>query len=538
MLKFMKRVARLALAIALVGLSATQVSAKEYTGDKTTLSTGTEITRIGGQDRYETAVKISESTTFDSKTAILASGENFPDAVCSAALAKTTNAPVLLTEATSIPANTLAELKKLGITTVYILGGKGVVSENIESQLKDIGVTTINRLGGQDRYETSVQLAKYATGVDSENSTVFIVNSDSYTDALSVAPIAGMYKFPILLTEQGVLSDSVKAYLSQHPNIVNTYVMGGTDLVSDSVVSQLPGKVQRILGRDKYTRNATIVEDFCVNAQVAKSPMDRTRLFVASGEGFADALGITSLAGREGNPIILVNADNLSGDIRRVVPEIINDVDENYVIGQQGSVSDKGLTNLYATIDNSTSVGATGANVTKKVTEIVASIIKPEMTDVQKEFAIFDYLTKNVKYDNTLKIAASYKAEGAILDNLAVCQGYAEAFQLLGKKAGLVVEIRQGHNGSAGHAWNVVKLDNDWYNVDTTFSASWYADCESNKSMTDISYYRYFNFTDVQRNLDGISFDKSIMYKGLSLPIDCSATKLDYDNYIALYPKQ
>lgn len=66
-----------------------------------------------------------------------------------------------------------------------------------------------------------------------------------------------------------------------------------------------------------------------------------------------------------------------------------------------------------------------------------------------------------------------------------VCEGYAKAFQLLLNAIGIECNYVVGNGANVGHAWNQVKLDGDWYNVDLTWN-----DTRNNSS------HRYFNVTD------------------------------------------
>lgn len=95
-----------------------------------------------------------------------------------------------------------------------------------------------------------------------------------------------------------------------------------------------------------------------------------------------------------------------------------------------------------------------------------------------QELAAHDWILLNCKYDwdnywaNTIP-SVSYSAEGVFVEGTAVCQGYAEAFQLcmdiLGIPCIMVSGDAKGAKGWQGHAWNAVQLEGEWYMVDTTF---------------------------------------------------------------------
>lgn len=109
---------------------------------------------------------------------------------------------------------------------------------------------------------------------------------------------------------------------------------------------------------------------------------------------------------------------------------------------------------------------------------IAAQIIDASMSDYEKVKAIHDYLVIHVNYDNenlennTLPEEA-FTAEGALLKNSAVCEGYAKAFSYLCKKAGLQAELVYGtardNTHEEYHAWNQVCVNSLWYNIDVTW---------------------------------------------------------------------
>ena len=109
----------------------------------------------------------------------------------------------------------------------------------------------------------------------------------------------------------------------------------------------------------------------------------------------------------------------------------------------------------------------------QKAEEIVADVVTADMSDYDIAKALHDYLVLHCAYDydnyrNHTIPAASYTANGALLDGVAVCSGYAKAYEALLTAAGIPCETISGYaNGS--HAWNLVQIDGAWYHVDTTW---------------------------------------------------------------------
>ncbi|MBR3756638.1 MAG: hypothetical protein IKK48_05955, partial [Firmicutes bacterium] len=122
----------------------------------------------------------------------------------------------------------------------------------------------------------------------------------------------------------------------------------------------------------------------------------------------------------------------------------------------------------------------TTAKQEKELDEAVARVldeihISDEMGDYDKVCAIYDYICHHVTYDYDHLGNESYKlqytAYAALMHGTSVCQGYANLFYRLAKEAGLSARIVRGWQTSTGgaHAWNIVKLGDQYYNLDATW---------------------------------------------------------------------
>lgn len=103
--------------------------------------------------------------------------------------------------------------------------------------------------------------------------------------------------------------------------------------------------------------------------------------------------------------------------------------------------------------------------VENKAKEIVENIIIDEMSEIEKEAAIHEYIVNNIEYSEKMR---SQKVDGyySIIENQGVCGDYAEAMAILGTVAGLdVIEVN-----SSTHAWNIIKIDEEYYHVDTLWN--------------------------------------------------------------------
>ncbi|MCG1024851.1 cell wall-binding repeat-containing protein [Dehalobacter sp.] len=247
--------------------------------------------RLAGPDRYTTSVEIAKSGWNTSYYAILVSGENFPDAICAAPLASKYNAPILLTSMNKLNEPTKNELIKLAVKSVIIVGGKGVISADVEQEIKNLGLD-VSRIAGIDRYETSLIIAK---NLGNFNNAV-IASGEDFPDILSIAPIAAKAGIPILLTSQNSLSTQLKDFLDN--TVRKTYVLGDTNFVSDTVFKRLPSP-ERLSGSNQYETNINIINAF-------SDFLDLSSCYIATGENFPDALSGSVIASLTKSPVILV----------------------------------------------------------------------------------------------------------------------------------------------------------------------------------------------------------------------------------------
>lgn len=110
------------------------------------------------------------------------------------------------------------------------------------------------------------------------------------------------------------------------------------------------------------------------------------------------------------------------------------------------------------------------------IDEIVTQIqndINMYNDDYNKILYIHDWLTKNVKYDETISRDNKDTIYGSLVEGEAVCTGYAKAFKYLLDRLNLKTIIVQGiginDQGQEYHAWNYAQLNNKWYGVDCTW---------------------------------------------------------------------
>lgn len=119
--------------------------------------------------------------------------------------------------------------------------------------------------------------------------------------------------------------------------------------------------------------------------------------------------------------------------------------------------------------------------------------------DLELELALYDYVCAHVEYDDGPGIGSFGTEEyirnstciGALLDGKTLCLGYAEVFYLLGRLAGLNVEMQYGfpdRREGSKHAWNTICIDQSTYMVDTCWG-----DVSADPFESTTPYYGYFN---------------------------------------------
>lgn len=103
--------------------------------------------------------------------------------------------------------------------------------------------------------------------------------------------------------------------------------------------------------------------------------------------------------------------------------------------------------------------------IDSELSKIVYNLIDSRMKQDEKVQAINEYLVKILKYDDTYKSDNVYSA---LTTGKTICQGYAMAAYKMFKLIGIECRIINGEKGSISHAWNLVKLENNWYHLDIT----------------------------------------------------------------------
>lgn len=257
--------------------------------------------RLFGANRYETAVEISQSVFADGEpdTVFIATGTLFADALSAAPAAAVEGAPLLLTLPTSLPSVVATELVRLSPSRVVIVGGTGAVSAAVATAISALPFApTVDRVFGADRYETSRAIAEEFFP---SAANAFVATGRDFPDALAAGPAAAELNGPVILVPGNRTTvDAATLSLLSSLTTQTVYIAGGPSVVTQQIEDQLEAvpaiTVDRLAGTDRYATAIAINEAIFTT---------ETSAYLATGQGFADALGGGAAAAHQGVPLYI-----------------------------------------------------------------------------------------------------------------------------------------------------------------------------------------------------------------------------------------
>lgn len=191
------------------------------------------VTRVSGSDRYDTSRKVAQLAFGGAKSAYIATGLNYPDALSASAAAGVAKIPVLLVnggiEAVDKP--TTDYLSAKGITAVKVVGGPVAVHPGVEAGIRAKGVS-VKRLAGETRELTSVVINRDAFP---NATTAYLATSISFPDALAGSAAAARAGSPLYVTFPGCVTGELRAELKQRLNVGGIRLLGGPAALSENI---------------------------------------------------------------------------------------------------------------------------------------------------------------------------------------------------------------------------------------------------------------------------------------------------------------
>lgn len=196
---------------------------------------------------------------------------------------------------------------------------------------------TLNRLAGEDRYETACQIAKAGW---EQSDYVILAYGGNFPDALVSTPLAAKYNAPILLTDSKTLTPVTKDTLGIL-GVKNVIIVGGTGVVSSNVensIKDLGISTIRLAGLDRYDTSVLIAD---------KIDNPKNKIIVTTGDNFPNALSISSYAGHEQIPILLVGKNSMSDSLSKYLNS--HNISQTFIIGNSNEISDS-TANLFPNV--------------------------------------------------------------------------------------------------------------------------------------------------------------------------------------------
>lgn len=261
--------------------------------------------RLAGPTRIGTSVSISRANYARAKSIVVAGAAKYPDALAAAPLAAAHDAPLLLSPASGTTAALDREVRRLGATTAYLVGGRQALSDGVADDLRAAGVSSIHRIAGQTRFATA---AKIAAAIGGRHVYLARGNGENgWADAASVAGLAAYTGRPLLLTRATGLPGVTRSTLRKL-NVQDVTIVGGDVSVQKSVANGLRSSgrsVTRLAGANRYA-TSTAVADAALRAGMSGS-----RPWLAAGTNFPDALSSGPAVAKDGGVLLLVKPHRL-----------------------------------------------------------------------------------------------------------------------------------------------------------------------------------------------------------------------------------
>ena len=301
----------------------------------------TGVTRLAGEKRYHTSIQIADVYkdvlgVEEFAAAIVATGENFADALPGSYLAYMKKAPIILTKEKEdymkLAVDYIEENVKAG-AVVYILGGDAVVPTSVDTRLEKAGFK-VERLAGSDRYRTNIEILK-AAGV--EGGEILVATGEKYADSLSASATGK----PILMLK-GKLNKEQKEYLATLKD-AKFQILGGESAVTKDMVKLLEpyGEITgRIAGEKARETSVKIAETYFTNPTAA---------VIASAKTFPDGLCGGPLAAELKAPLLLTQ----DGKTEAAEYAASLGINAGYVLGGTEALGDKTAVSVYALKDAS-----------------------------------------------------------------------------------------------------------------------------------------------------------------------------------------
>jgi putative cell wall-binding protein len=273
-------------------------TAVEVSSTTTTTTTPRTDRVVSGTDRYGTAIAISKLGYPQGAPAlVLATGDDYTEAVCAAPLATAYEAPILLVPPEGMRTDLSAEIERLNPSRIFLVGVAG--SSKVKRQLRDVlQDPEIADLTGDDPYETAALVAQEIKAKLGTVSKVVVAPSDSFAEAIAVAPLAAARGWPILLSPLEGKTPAATTEAAGKLAVTSALVVG---TMSELEMTNL----ERQAGADSYETAALI-------AQYALTQgLSFAHTAIVTGENFPDGLPTGPYLALDNGILLLAENDAL-----------------------------------------------------------------------------------------------------------------------------------------------------------------------------------------------------------------------------------
>lgn len=289
--------------------------------------------RLEGDNRFETAVAVSQQYGVVGNPVVLVTGTNFADALAAGPVAAKLDASLLLTTPDSLPSVVAEELSRLQPSEVYVIGSGSSVSDATFAAAAAYSGAKMERIAGVDRIDTAAKLAeRFFADAD----TALLATGWNFPDALSASAAGSFAEQPVLLTTTGSLASRVVDVIKG--GVITVGVLGSEASVSATAFDALkPAGATgiRYSGADRYETNIAVNEAYAPATAV-------DTIAVATGRNYPDALVASVVVDRERAALVLTpGACSVPATVEYVAE--LGSVSE-VVLGSDASVKDEWAT--------------------------------------------------------------------------------------------------------------------------------------------------------------------------------------------------
>lgn len=399
---------------------------------------------------------------------------------------------------------------KIGICMILLLSFTSACSSNDAGSGKDNKVTKADCLelatGMMDDKEYEVALVTYGdTDFDNVMGVFYDLNVDLEDGAIIYSLNSRAYEWAVLEVsgkeDVRAVEEAFANRKEQRSAAYYGYFPEETKMIDDGLVYSRGNYVVLAICDDEtsakegFNKTFEMTEDELKalneeNAQVIQKYRD------AAGSDDKNSHGDTSDNKGSGNDNENNNGNNSNKTITS--ENDLKDIDDSTYYNQD-------IVTAVKARDMSILTEPKDQAIYKAAVDVIDSVITEDMTDVEKEKAIHDYLCINMDYDIPA-VDDESKADpdadnpyGMLVGHYGICSGYASTFKLFMDCFDIECIIVEGKaNGlEEDHAWNKIHIDGKWYNVDVTWDDPVYYD-EQGNVVTESwdENYQFFNCSD------------------------------------------